>query len=164
MGSTKPPSGLMPGAAPIAVLVLTALISCAPKVVRPTIELLGVEKWEIDAENTSIFVIVEVRNPNAFGGTLVGSEYQIVVNDTVLGAGEQNDPCEIPPQGSCRISLPLELDYVALLKIILLGDLEQFNYAVRGKASIKTAVGVFEESFEKAGLTNLSELFDNLFQ
>jgi LEA14-like dessication related protein len=153
-----------PRAAIIALLTLTVLLACAPKVVRPTVEVLGVDEWDIEAESSSMVVIVEVTNPNAFGGTLAGAEYRVKVNGTVVGEGRQDTAYEIPAEGSCRISLPLKLDHYSLLLAILLGDLEELRYAVRVKARLETAYGVFEDFFEQTGRTSLSGLLDDLFQ
>jgi LEA14-like dessication related protein len=148
MGSPKPTS-------PWKTALLAALCaiashgSCAPNVIEPTVTIAGLESWAFGAEKSTLVFAVEVTNPNAFGGTLVGADYHLEINGVAVGEGELEAEYAIPPADTVRIFLPLELDHAAFLKSFLAGDPENLSYTLWGTAHLETAVGDLERPFEK---------------
>ncbi|HUT97789.1 MAG TPA: LEA type 2 family protein [bacterium] len=162
MGPPKPPPSRKFSAVLIATLCAAApLLSCGPKVIQPTVAIAGLKSWVFGDEKSTLVFAAEVTNPNAFGGNLVGADYELEINGVAVGSGSLDSTYAIPPADTVRVLLPFALDHRALLNIILAGNVENLCYTLRGTARLETAFGVLERSFEKEARADLRQLLEN---
>ncbi|MCK4594404.1 LEA type 2 family protein [bacterium] len=143
-------------------LIMLAL-ACGPEVIQPTVDILDIEEWELGLATSPVIVSVELDNPNAFGGTLVGADYQLEFNGVRVGSGELDAEYNITPAGVTLVFFPLELDHALLIESLLGETLDELSYSIQGTAYLRTIVGDFEEPFEKTGRTSIPLMIESLF-
>jgi LEA14-like dessication related protein len=151
------------GAFITALCAAALLTSCYPEVVRPDVEITGVESWEPGLAGSRVVIGVEVRNPNDFGGSLVWAGYRFEMNGVGVGSGELDAEHEIAPAGVSTILLPLELDHAALVESLLTGDPGELCYTLRGTARLRHDLGIAEVPFEKTGRLSITDMIEEIF-
>ncbi len=122
-------------AALIAVPLLTA--SCTD-VKPPEVTLTGAEFAGFTAEGLSLMLLVDVSDPNGFGGTIRDLDYTIFVDGEEVAHGRQEESVVVPSEGTVEARIPFTLTWSGakdgLKELVSSGEHE---WRVKGSAKLQ---------------------------
>ena len=137
-------------------LVLLTGLACQ-SVVRaalasPIVALRDVRIAGIGVTGGTFDVLLSVYNPNEFDLDASSITYSVIVDTTVVGAGESGQRVVVPARDSALVRLPVRFDWNALgnagRTILNAGTLD---YRVKGAMRISSGVGTITIPYDQRG-------------
>jgi LEA14-like dessication related protein len=138
------------------VLSIFAVTGCQ-SVVRaafasPVVALRDVQIGGFGITGGTINVVLSVYNPNEFNLDASSITYSVVVDSTVLGAGQSEQRVIIPARDSAIVRLPVQFGWDAVSgagqKLLNTGSLK---YQVKGEMKVASGVGTVTIPYDQAG-------------
>ncbi len=137
-----------------AVAAVVAVAGCA-SVARavfkePYVELRDVKVKGLGLEGGALDVTLAVYNPNDFALQTVKLTYQVLVDSTLVGAGETPQQYALTKGDTTLVTMPLDFSYKgigrAAQQLFLRGTV---NYRVRGELGVQTPIGTFTRPYDR---------------
>ncbi len=116
----------------------------------PSIRFGGMEVKNMSFSGADVEATFRVSNPNFFGIVLNGAKYILDVNGRNWLDTEMNDRIEVSGSENKTIVIPIRLNTAQMGSAMLdiMGGRKEFNYKLRGSASISADLEGFTESQE----------------
>jgi LEA14-like dessication related protein len=100
-------------------VVLLFLAGCAQiqdsgLIKSPTVAIADVSLGELNFEQATLNIALEVDNPNPLGASVLGYEYSLKSDGKTLFSGEESRRQALEAKGTSSISLPISLKYADL--------------------------------------------------
>ena len=103
------------------VLGLTLLLSCASLdqlIQKPGVKMEAVKVADLSFEGITLDFLLLISNPNAFGLSLNGFDYDFILQGASFVSGNSRDPLQIGAQGNSTIRIPVSIQYQQIADLI----------------------------------------------
>ncbi len=130
---------------------MTLLTSCNMKdaVSRMGLELKLVKIKDMTNTGFKATVYMQVDNPNRFSITVADMDYEVYINDRLVGKGRIEHEIEIPSGGQVVAELPAEISTDGLDRLVEKILKKEIKYRVKGQVVFKTFLGSYTLPFDK---------------
>jgi LEA14-like dessication related protein len=92
---------------------------------------------------------MQVDNPNRFSITVADMDYEVYINDRLVGKGRIEHEIEIPSGGQVVAELPAEISTDGLDRLVEKILKKEIKYRVKGQVVFKTFLGSYTLPFDK---------------
>ncbi len=92
----------------LAALLLACLataVSCSG-IEEPDMTITGVDFVGVSGEGLTFRLIVDLRNPNAFGAEIGKLNYHVLLDDTEVASGQQDGTVAVPAESAVEVAVP----------------------------------------------------------
>ena len=125
----------------IAALVLCLFVaaSCSD-IQEPVVTMTGVDVHGLSTEGLALNLVVDVENPNGFGADIGELEYRVLLDNTEVATGLQEDNVSVPAEGTVEVKIPFTIVWSGMdkgLKRLL--DGEEHEWRVKGRVRLSKA-------------------------
>ncbi|MCB9509983.1 MAG: LEA type 2 family protein [Deferribacteres bacterium] len=127
---------------------------------KPNVSFQGVKLAGLSLDSVDLLFDLRIDNPNAFGVSLAGFDYDMQLNQNSFLSGLQNDKQSIPANGSNTVQLPLTLTFSKIYQTFQsLNDADSTDYRLDLGFSFDLPIlGVVKVPVSKAGRLPLLKL------
>ena len=129
----------------------------APKLEKPTVELVGLKLGRFSFTEQKFNVRLKAANPNDVDIPVAFIHFTLVVQDTRLANGSVDEPFILPAKGSAEFEVALSTSLLKMagqISRLLKARQEKVDYRISGQLGVDIPfVGPFP--FEKIGTINL---------
>ncbi len=150
-------SALCLAAARVAVVALASVATgCASlRPQPPAVDFRGVALKDVALSGATVDVVLNVKNPNAFGIDIRRLTYSLYADSTLVGVGQPLERLQLPANDSSLVRLPIAFEFRTLgMVIVQLMTQGEVNYRVKGDVTVGTPVGDFNRPFDATGRFN----------
>jgi LEA14-like dessication related protein len=142
------------------VAVLAACASLGPKLVTPTLSLVGVQIMSTDMFAQKFKVRVKVENPNDIEVPVSGIEYTIFLAGDAFAEGASDYSFVLPALGEAEFDMTISTNFVSsfgrLVSRMGGSKLEDVDYEINGKLILQKGL-VRKIPFDHKGTVNFSK-------
>lgn len=113
-----------------------------PVVKAPTIDLSSLSLARAGVLDQELLLRMKVYNPNSFGLTVHGLDYDLTVNGRRWARGKSSAPIVVKPAADNEIALPVSVDILSAGAALaeLVGSGKPVRYALKGSADVATTL------------------------
>jgi LEA14-like dessication related protein len=124
---------------------LVAFTSCS-EIQEPVVTLTGVDVHGLSTEGLALNLIVDVDNPNSFGADIGELKYRVLLDDTEVATGLQEEDVPVPADSRVEVKIPFTIAWSGMdegLRKLL--DGEEHEWRIKG--SVKLSKGALSRTF-----------------
>ena len=124
---------------------LLAVTSCS-EIQQPVVTMTGVDVHGLSTEGVSLNLIVDVENPNSFGADIGELKYRVLLDNTEVATGLQEDEVSVPADSTVEVKIPFTIVWSGMDKgLSKLLDGEEHEWRLKG--SVKLSKGALSRTF-----------------
>lgn len=127
---------------------------------KPDVSFQNVSLVRLSLDSVDLLFDLQIDNPNAFGVSLAGFDYDMLLNQNSFLSGVQNDKQSIPANGSSTVQLPVTLAFSKIYQTLQsLSDADSTDYRLDLSFSFDVPIlGVVKVPASKSGRLPLLKL------
>jgi LEA14-like dessication related protein len=139
---------LFTAAPAVLVALLLALASCS-SIEEPVVTITGVEVHGISTEGLALDLLVDVENPNSFGADISELTYRVLLDDTKVAEGLQDDTVAVPAESTVEVKIPFTIVWSGMDEgVTKLLDGEEHDWRLDGR--VRLSKGAISRTFSFA--------------
>lgn len=131
-----------------------------PVIKAPKISASRLSVKNISFTSADLELILNIDNPNAFGVSLIDTDYTVSINGLESITGKSSEPIVIKEKNEGTITVPVSLNFIQLGRSAynLIKGNEPLEYTISGKTEVDATLPFFEPSlynFDRSGMVNI---------
>ena len=134
------------GAATLLAMLVLAVTSCS-QVEEPVVTMTGVDLHGLSTKGLALSLIVDVENPNGFGADIGELEYRVLLDNTEVATGLQENTVAVPAESTVEMKIPFTIVWsgmdTGLSKLL---DGEEHEWRLKG--SVRLSKGALSRTFK----------------
>jgi LEA14-like dessication related protein len=132
--------------AAVALLVCLVALTACSDVQEPVVTITGVDLHGLSTEGLALHLIVDVENPNPFGADIGELEYRVLLDDTEVATGLQEDAVAVPAKSTVEVKIPFTIVWSGMDEgLSKLLDGEEHDWRLKGR--VKLSKGAISRTF-----------------
>jgi LEA14-like dessication related protein len=137
------------------ILFWTLFLCCAglENIIKPpNVKVENVSLKDLSFQDITLDFNLLVTNPNAFGASFNGFDYELFIQDTRFLAGDDQQGFQVTSNGSSNLNIPLSLKYNEIRKMLkAVADKDSLSYRLSGHLRPAGVLTGFEFPFKTSG-------------
>ena len=126
-------------------ICLLAVTSCS-EIEQPVVTMTGVDVHGLSTEGVALNLIVDVENPNSFGADIGELKYRVLLDNTEVATGLQENKVAVPADSTVEVKIPFTIVWSGMDRgLSKLLDGEEHEWRLKG--SVKLSKGALSRTF-----------------